>query len=398
MYLFLISAFVLQFPRSLVSDTNVNASYSCSTEFDCSLGGECVDSKCVCNPEWTGLDCGMLNLLPASNYKAFYRSNESSWGGSVIYSSSDNKYHMFVADMSYNCNLTQWETNSRVVHATSDTPDGNYKQVSITVPIWAHNPTAHQIPNQSTDTFVVYHIGNGQDHGTPLNCSAGDSSMRSSENMNDTNSSGDYNYKDQTSSDFKDYDAPNMAVSVGDINGDFTEYDSSDGSWAYNNPGAYFFANGSCILVYKVGCENWDSSDFCAEFAIAISDSYKGPFKTVRNYIGVYGEDPYLWRDKNNNFHILFQGGNYGHGLPGYVGHFHTAYSQNGFDWNVANLTTAYNQTINLKNGSEVQVYRRERSQLLFNDDGQPSYLFNGVTLSSQSSFSFTSVQPINTN
>ena len=175
--LLLILSFILFFQHCL--------SYSCSNEFDCSLGGQCINSTCVCNPEWKGEDCGILNLMPTTNYKAFYRATESSWGGSVVYSNNDSKYHMFVADMYYNCTLVEWQTNSRIVHAVSDTPQGPYKEAStnyITVPIWGTNPTVHQIPNQE-NLFVVYHIGFGTDHGTPINCSS--NYTRANTNSND---------------------------------------------------------------------------------------------------------------------------------------------------------------------------------------------------------------------
>ena len=380
-------------------------SYSCSNEFDCSLGGQCVNSKCVCNPEWRGEDCGMVNLLPATNYKAFYRATESSWGGSVLYNENDSKYHMFVSDMSYNCTLEEWTTNSRVAHAISDTPEGPYHEVDITVPIWAHNPTAHKVPNENI--YVVYHIGFGTDHGTPVNCSSNYTSRTTNTNTNTSNINTNINTskmsiirtvdrKEETTN--SGYDAPNMAVSD-DLNGVFTEYDSSEGDYAFNNPGAYFDNNGSVLLIYKVSCSNWNSTAFCRQFAVATSNSYKGPFRTIRDNIYVYGEDAYVWKDLNNNYHMLFQGGNYGGGLPSYIGHWHTAYSKNGLDWNVANLTEAFNQTITLANGSFVTVGRRERHQLLFDSDGRPTHLFNGVTLGSNDNdeFSFTSVQPINT-
>ena len=406
----------------------LSLSYSCSDEFDCSLGGECVDSKCVCNPEWRGEDCGILNLLPATNYKAFYRATESSWGGSVLFNTNDNKYHMFVADMAYNCTLPSWQTNCRILHSVSDSPDGPYNTVDTTIPIWSCNPTIYQVPNETT--FVLYHIGFGTDHGTPINCTSNytDIDLNSIANktaiarsrISDRNFDFNYDYKYHNKIGMKrntngnkkvingkklqesisdtTYTAPNMAVSD-DLNGVFTEYNSVDGDYAFNNPGAYFDINGSVLLIYKVACENWNSTNFCRQFAVATSNSYKGPFNTIRDNIYVYGEDPYVWKDLNNNYHILFQGGNYGGGLPSYVGHWHTAYSKNGIDWKVANLTEAFNQTIELTNGSYVTVGRRERCQLLFDSDGQPTHLFNGVTLGSNDAdeFSYTCVQPINT-
>ena len=55
--------------------------FGCNDEFDCSLGGKCVNNKCECDPTWTSDYCDVLNLLPANNYKTLYRETEMSWGG-----------------------------------------------------------------------------------------------------------------------------------------------------------------------------------------------------------------------------------------------------------------------------------------------------------------------------
>ena len=34
----------------------------CNTNLDCQLNGLCVDSKCICDKEWTGNNCGKLNV------------------------------------------------------------------------------------------------------------------------------------------------------------------------------------------------------------------------------------------------------------------------------------------------------------------------------------------------
>ncbi len=118
-----------------------------------------------------------------------------------------------------------------------------------------------------------------------------------------------------------------------------------------------------------------------------------GPFELVQ-YLNIYGEDPYTWQDINGYFHMIWQSGNY-QGTPFMSpGHWHTAYSKDGFNWNVANRTEAFDNNTELTNGSVVNVGRRERHQILFNEDGLPSYLFNGCE---GEKFSFTSLQPINT-
>ena len=54
----------------------------------------------------------------------------------------------------------------------------------------------------------------------------------------------------------------------------------------------------------------------------------------------------------------------------------------------------AFGYTVELTNGSTVELDRRERHQLLFDDKGEPVALFNGVIRSGDGDKSFTLAQP----
>lgn len=41
------------------------------TSGDCSLNGDLVDGKCVCDSQWSGSDCERLVLLPAEPTNGF---------------------------------------------------------------------------------------------------------------------------------------------------------------------------------------------------------------------------------------------------------------------------------------------------------------------------------------
>jgi hypothetical protein len=76
---------------------------ACTTEDDCSLGGECVASKCVCDNYFTGDTCQFLNLQrprfddqAGTCHRGF--SSYYSWGGrSVI--GDDGKAHLIASFM-----------------------------------------------------------------------------------------------------------------------------------------------------------------------------------------------------------------------------------------------------------------------------------------------------------
>ena len=288
---------------------------------------------------------------------------------------------MYAADMAYNCTLAQWESNSRVLHAISKgNPEGPYQPQKVIVPIWAHNPTIHRSPDGH---YAIYHIGQGKPYHTPItNCSKNYSQSQTNRELP---AIGD---EWPTSA--------NIAVSDNNNLDNFKEENSASGNWAFNNPAVWIFENGTTLIVSKISCNasmNLNKSEFCAQLVVSIAPSYKGPFKLV-NYLNIYGEDPYIWQDLNGYFHMIWQSGNY-KGTPFMgPGHWHTAYSKDAYHWIPANKTQAFDNNIKLTNGTVVNVGRRERHQILFNENGLPAYLFNGC---GDNTFSFTSVQPMNT-
>lgn len=100
----------------------------CNTDEDCNLNGVCSSGTCICVPEWTGTDCGVLNLEPARYDAGYNEPGTSSWGGSMVADPSDSSvYHMFVAKMEGQCGLESWTTNSVIIHATARDPVGPYE-------------------------------------------------------------------------------------------------------------------------------------------------------------------------------------------------------------------------------------------------------------------------------
>ena len=134
-------------------------------------------------------------------------------------------------------------------------------------------------------------------------------------------------------------------------------------------------------------------------FGISKSDGFDKPFEFVKQMnTNIEGEDGYFWRDINGYFHMIY------HTLsPNKFGSH--AYSKNGIDWYLATknytLQPAFPFYYTLKNGTKIHVKRRERTQILLDKNGMPSYLFNGVQPDGQpppgqERFTFTGVQPIN--
>ena len=139
------------------------------------------EGKCKCYIGWKGNECDILDLLPvdSNNHKGLQLDNNvSTWGGSIIYSQEDNKYHMYASRMINNCGLSTWTTNSEIIHAIStggrDDDDpylGPYKFVSVVVPIFAHDTNV--IISPKTGEIVLYFTGRfDHENIKPQNCTS----------------------------------------------------------------------------------------------------------------------------------------------------------------------------------------------------------------------------------
>ena len=145
-------------------DDVTTATPHCSCNKDCSLNGLCQQNgSCACDPGWAGEDCGILNLgttngdsIGAGRIYPAASAKTSSWGGGVIF--SENKFHLYVSEMSGHCGLASWATHSFIRHAVSDTVDGVYTPLETVLPAWSHNA----MPWVTPEGYVsIWHIGNG---------------------------------------------------------------------------------------------------------------------------------------------------------------------------------------------------------------------------------------------
>ena len=83
----------------------------------------------------------------------------------MIWDENRKHVHMFAAKMTESCGLTSWATNSEVVHAIADSPEGPYRLVDsehspegVILPRFAHNPMIKRTPGNGS-RYLLYHIG-----------------------------------------------------------------------------------------------------------------------------------------------------------------------------------------------------------------------------------------------
>lgn len=146
----------------------------CATEDDCSLGGLCVASKCVCDNHFTGPQCDLLNLQrprfdTESGLCHAGMASYFSWGGRSILG-PDGKYHLVASFMCRHATLDSWTTVSSSGHFVSDAPDGAFSWADsscsgpVCTPIvipWSHNTVVVENGPGLSPGILVAHIGDG---------------------------------------------------------------------------------------------------------------------------------------------------------------------------------------------------------------------------------------------
>lgn len=125
----------------------------CSSDLDCSLNGLCVAGRCECNAAWKGVQCEQFDQLPTALRMDIKELNVTTWGAGTLPRSVQGRYHLYAAEMVGNCGITTWQSNSQVVHLTSDTPTGPWTRQGVAIPLWAHCPSVAVTPN---DTVVMW--------------------------------------------------------------------------------------------------------------------------------------------------------------------------------------------------------------------------------------------------
>lgn len=343
----------------------------CATDWDCSLAGVCISGKCQCDPWTTGSDCSYLNFEPVDKSKLGYvDATHTSWGGSILKSQDENgdvKYNLIVAEIACKpsqvadgrtrCGLNNWKTDSQVAHAVADHPAGPYtRQKLLLAPTKQpgsdksvneesfHNPTTHFSPADNSWNLYAIRKWDGPivvtkstDFGETWLCPGSE---------NDVNCHGTHS---------------TLEISP------------------WQNPGPLIHANGSVTMYYRYETDELEAPN-CSPEAIAMQhcSSTAVPCKTEESkpVFRHTGEDPSVFIDHRGNYHMLLNT------LPWAClpkdqqgGH---AWSRDGITWSEPRVG-AYNTTVPFTDGTVMTCERRERPQMLLDDDGRPLAMVTGI-------------------
>jgi len=163
------------------------------------------------------------------------------------------------------------------------------------------------------------------------------------------------------------------------------------GNW---NPSPFVMADGKIRVMVHTDPAPW------AGEIIVEADHWQGPYIPLTKDIPSLSipktnEDPFMWQDTRNNWHVLVHRmfdppGKGPIPSPGWSGGH--SFSPDGLAWSP--ITRCYNTTVIMEDGTSWETLRRERPKLLFNKKGQPTHLFTGVT--TDHAGTYTMVVPLN--
>lgn len=288
----------------------------CATDWDCSLGGTCTNSKCVCDSWWTGPLCTYLNLQPADSLtsQGLQAPDYYSWGGHPL-QSEDGTYHLFASFMCDHKTLGSWTTKSSVAHATASKPEGPFTLApgldqQLVVPPWSHG--AYIVQDPPTKQYLLWHLGDGtidpKTWGPCYNSSesgveGGLSLPPTTPEISTLGVPGQRQAFVQTSSSLVGPWTPwnnNTGVTVNFPNNSWTR--------SIDNPAPFIFPNGTTLLFFRSETcpPNWGAlAPAC--IGVARADSWDGEYTSLfeQPIMHPEGEDPAVFMDPRGNLHCL---------------------------------------------------------------------------------------------
>ena len=290
---------------------------ACNINLDCSLNGECSNNKCSCDKQWKGSKCNILDFEPYNISKGYHNKSYASWGGNVIY--HNNKYHLFVSQITDHLDLSHWGTNSEIIRAESDYFDGPFEMKQIILKPFAHNPSIHKYNNK----FILFYITSPQVYNNITN------------NIKYIESYNLYNWSESYYTLFND---------------NLNNY--------HVNP-APLIDNNTIYLAYQTGTKN-------KKDIIGLSKKNNNSFNFI-NYLTKYNElciagmeeDPFIWKSKRG-YHMI------SHGMcPSGVYQSRYHYSLDLINWYQSDKQPYY-YLIKLNNDKYKLFYRMERPKMIF--------------------------------
>lgn len=307
-------------------------------------------------------------LLPAKTGGGFRMEGQWIWGGSPIVG-DEGKYHLYASMwpkvFPFNPN---WISNSRIVHAIADEPEGPYEYCDDVLPsrggdYWDATATHNPSICRHGDQYVLFYMGTQisvQHHPTgesPTLNLAGYNQARGNQRIGVATSTSPYG-------PWTRYDKPILDVRLGHWDSLMT-----------TNPAPWIFEDGSALLLYK-SMPALDTP--WSAYGVAMAEHYLGKYRrTLDKPIldpsnDISYEDAVIWQEQGL-FYMLFKdrtGSLCGEKDAGcYIS------SIDGENWSMDKLEKAYSRKLLWENGRATVQGSLERPQVLL-QDGKVTHLF----------------------
>ena len=292
------------------------------------------------------------------------------WGGSVI-KADDGKYYMYASRWPKKLSMRAWVTNSEIVVASSDKPEGPYEFETVALPVrgkehWdglmTHNPSIHYHEGK----YILFYIGVTYDFGQPVDSIP---TRQDYENAWNNKRIG-IAVSDSPTGPFVRQDAPILEPRPDNWDGAIT-----------SNPAPHVHEDGSVLLVYKSAPVPYPerNNNRALQFGVARADHYLGEYIRVSENnrikfapIDSHVEDPYIWYD-GDNYKLLAKCMNAA--ITGEAGAGFLASSKDGITWTTTAQPAAYSKTLSLSDGTTEKLKKLERPQVLI-EGGKPTHVF----------------------
>lgn len=342
--------------------------------FILSLSISCLSEKNPTHP--CDLNFGtLIQRVPES--AKFINDSFYIWGGSLIKSHTDQKYHLFYSRWPREFGMLGWVTHSEIAHAVSDSPFGPFEYKNIALPLrgkeyWdgmvTHNPTIHYFKEK----YYLYYMGNTGD-GKPTENSL-NWTHRNNQRIGVA-------VADNPNGPWKRFKEP-----VINISSDSSAHDAL----MVSNPSVTKTPDDKYLMVYKAVAKK-GNMPFGGPVVhlTATADSPEGPFvKHMKPVFTEQGfdfpaEDPFVWYEDKCYYAIV----------KDMTGAFTDAgrslalfCSEDGFNWEKATHPLVSKLEIEWENGKKQKVIALERPQL-FIENGEMVALLCAVNAHIEHSF-----------
>ncbi|KAH9260556.1 hypothetical protein BASA81_001023 [Batrachochytrium salamandrivorans] len=398
--------FFPNWPRRAADQTYARPVFNCQSESDCMFLGRCSDdqTRCVCEPGFTGSRCHELDLLPSSVNFGFNNVNFPSWGGVVVRSHLNNtKYEMFASYLVNKCDLFSYGTNSAVLRATANKPEGPYTYQEQVLGPFHHGTVVTE------DEHHVFLFADGN-RDLPLQYVHDCTKQRESKKM----TSHRVVSPSVTEGDYAFGKAPHDYITVTTLSKpDFKIVQANQVVLQTNleagimcnktNPSPVRLKNGRTAMVLRgTYCDKFGKeprcppNSFCQHqhlfFALTVENGNPHEFEPESKWNHIKqlasAEDPFLWVDAQGRYHVLAHsklacGGVRG---PREERCILMASSRNGTAWTSASRPAFEGMVEFQDSPNKHLMHLFQRPKILFDEDGTtPLFLLGGVRRSPKS-------------